>query len=79
MPAPDLMDLMWRYAQRGLVEWRDAPQELRRRAAACLLNQIAEDDHQASTTIRTTYTEGIRLGGKAVERALVAWILGSTS
>jgi len=35
----------------------DAPQELRRRAAACLLNQIAEDDHQASTTIRTTYTE----------------------
>jgi hypothetical protein len=57
MPAPDLMDLMWRYAQRGLVEWRDAPQELRRRAAACLLNQIAENDHQASTTIRTTYTE----------------------
>jgi hypothetical protein len=50
------MDLMWRYAQRGLVEWRDAPQELRRRASACLLNQIAEDNHQASTTIHTTYT-----------------------
>jgi hypothetical protein len=56
MAAPDLTDLLTRYAKRGLEEWSRAPAELQRRAGICLLNQIAENDYQVSKTINTDYT-----------------------
>jgi hypothetical protein len=56
MPAPDLTDLLTRYAKLGLEEWSRAPGELQRRAGICLLNQIVENDYQLSKTINTDYT-----------------------
>jgi len=57
MPAPDLIDLMTLYSRRGIADWRNAQGELRQRARNCLGTAIAENDAEASVTIRTIFNE----------------------
>jgi hypothetical protein len=56
MPSPNLVDLMWLYARRGIADWSQAHPALQLRASRCLgTARIAENEWQASTTIHTFF------------------------
>jgi hypothetical protein len=57
MPSADLFDLLRLYARAGIADWKNASDELRRRAAECLGTAIADDEAQASVTISTIYNQ----------------------
>jgi hypothetical protein len=57
MPALDLHDLMRLYARQGIADWRNAPDELRRRARDCLgSGKIADNETEAFVTLNTIYS-----------------------
>jgi hypothetical protein len=55
MRSPDFLELMKLYARQGIDDWKRAPQELRKRAQACLGMAIAEHEAEANITIHTIY------------------------
>jgi hypothetical protein len=55
MPAPDLIQVMQLYAREGIQQWKAAPDQLKRRAQACLGTAIAENEPQAFVTLATIY------------------------
>jgi hypothetical protein len=53
MLSTDSIELMWLYARRGIADWKVASPQLQLRASQCLGNAIAENEYEASATIRT--------------------------